>query len=422
MRKQLLFIGYVVFSTTTLFGQELTLQQFISNANKEAVFQSDWQVEIDALKLKIAQSKRIPLIYGEANLQRNLIVPTTPVPAIAFNPGAAEGEFLPLRFATNWSAKAGVQLAFDIYSSEMEGNIKEAKLAQQKSLIDQKETNRTSTNELSDLYAQVVLAQSQLIVAEKLLDDYLQTLEVMEQRFKAGRVSQVEYNNTLKKGLELEQLEQEAQLVLLNKKIALLPYYELDLGAKFTTPFSEIQKTVIVGNSTVTAESLTLDKQINDLKIRNINRLAIPKLTLNGYLGTQFYNNEFRLANGDFWFGTSYVNLSLRVPITEAFERGLTKKQLIVQSLILDSKLSVANSDDGVTDLQKKNQILVLKKKIESQEIIVQLAEMNVEIMKTQVKEGTQLIVDLNKEIESLIDQQKKLWQAQYDLLQKQME
>lgn len=50
---------------------------------------------------------------------------------------------------------------------------------------------------------------------------------------------------------------------------------------------------------------------------------------------------------------------------------------------------------------------------------IVSLATSNVEIIKTQVEEGTKLMADLNKEIEALINQQKKLWQTQYDLLKK---
>lgn len=417
--KRIVFLSSI-FSILSIcvFAQNVSLEEVLQNSTNQEVLQADKQVEIEKIKLKIQQSKRVPNIFGEANLQRNLIVPTTPVPAIAFNPNAAAGEIMPLRFATNWTAKAGLQLAFDIFNPETEGNIREAKLRQQKALIDQKETKRNADNEIRNLYAQVVLAQNQYQVAKELLDNYLVTLNIMKLRYDAGRISEIEMNNTLKKVYELEQLEQEAQLVLLNKKIALIPYYNVDFNAFFSTPIEDVLNGTKSNLSKSNTESLEIDKALNDLKIKNINMLAAPKLTLNGYLGSQFYNNQFRIFDKDYWFGTSYVNVALRIPITEAYERSLQKKQLKYENMVLESKLLNSNSNDKIEDLQRNNDIQILEQKVKNQEKIVKLSESNKAILKAQVDEGTVLITEYNKELESYLEQMKRFWQAQYDLLQ----
>lgn len=419
MKRIVFLIGICSVCSLNIFAQDVSLEEVLRNSTNQNVIQADKQVEVEKIKLKIQQSKRVPNIFGEANLQRNLIVPTTPVPAIAFNPNAADGEIMPLRFATNWTAKAGLQLSFDIFNPETEGNIREAKLRQQKALIDQKETKRTADNEIRNLYAQVVLAQNQYLVAKELLDNYLVTLEIMKLRYESGRISEIEMNNTIKKVYELEQLEKEAQMVLLNKKIALLPYYNVDFNANFSTPIEEVLSGTKATYSKSNTESLEIDRALNELKIKNINMLAAPKLTLNGYLGSQFYNNQFRLFDTDYWFGTSYLNVALRLPITEAYERSLQKKQLKYENTILESKLLNSNSNDNIEELQRRNDIQILEDKVKNQERIVKLSDSNKAILKAQVEEGTVLVTEYNKELESYLDQMKKYWQAQYDLLQK---
>lgn len=419
MKRIVFLIGICSVCSLNIFAQDVSLEEVLRNSTNQNVIQADKQVEVEKIKLKIQQSKRVPNIFGEANLQRNLIVPTTPVPAIAFNPNAADGEIMPLRFATNWTAKAGLQLSFDIFNPETEGNIREAKLRQQKALIDQKEAKRNAENDIRNLYAQVVLAQNQYLVAKELLDNYLVTLEIMKLRYESGRISEIEMNNTLKKVYELEQLEKEAQMVLLNKKIALLPYYNVDFNANFSTSLEEVLSGTKATYSKSNTESLEIDRALNELKINNINMLAAPKLTLNGYLGSQFYNNQFRLFDTDYWFGTSYLNVALRLPITEAYERSLQKKQLKYENTILESKLLNSNSNDNIEELQRRNDIQILEDKVKNQERIVKLSDSNKEILKAQVEEGTVLVTEYNKELESYLDQMKKYWQAQYDLLQK---
>src|SRR5690606_7761934 len=68
------------------------------------------------------------MVYGDANLQRNLIIPTTPVPTIAFDLDAAEGVIIPLKFTTKWSAKVGLQAEWRIFDPKQRLDEKEREL------------------------------------------------------------------------------------------------------------------------------------------------------------------------------------------------------------------------------------------------------------------------------------------------------
>src|SRR5690606_10869616 len=109
----------------------------------------------------IAQSQVLPVLYGDANLQNNLIIPTTPVPSIAFDPNASADAITPLRFATRWSSKAGLQLEWQIFdtSRSKEVSIKDHEL--QIAQIEAEESLHQWRVDATLAYTAVVLAHEQ---------------------------------------------------------------------------------------------------------------------------------------------------------------------------------------------------------------------------------------------------------------------
>lgn len=159
-------------------AQELTLARALEEANSHRVENATNEVLIQLIEQRIQKNQKLPLLFGEANLQRNLIVPTTPVPAIAFNPNALPGEVIPLQFATDWTAKAGLQLSIDLYNPEKKWNNKQVNNQLKTAQIREEITKQNFTNELIDIYAQTYLAQKQLEFAEQNIEMYNQTFEI----------------------------------------------------------------------------------------------------------------------------------------------------------------------------------------------------------------------------------------------------
>jgi len=82
-------------------GQSMRIEQLFDSLEHSLSYQQDiLQTQIRRAELSELRTSRIPVFYIDANVQRNLIIPTTPVPAIAFDPDAREGAIIPLKFAT----------------------------------------------------------------------------------------------------------------------------------------------------------------------------------------------------------------------------------------------------------------------------------------------------------------------------------
>lgn len=414
MKKLILYISLL--TSYRVYAQELTLEAAMERAKSGALTQAASQQLANDIQLKIQKSKRIPLIYGEGNVQRNLIVPVTPVPAIAFNPNAAPGEITPLRFATDWSAKAGLQFSVDLFNPTNRAAITEAKINKLKGDLDYNDANADLRKNIIDLYAQVVLAQQQEAVAAATLKTYTETLAIIEARFNAGRVDAIEKNNAQKKYLELEQLLKEASAVVLNKQIALVEFLDFDINDTFTTQLSDIYNQIKpLANYKI--EQLSLEEQLASLKINNIKLEALPKISINGYYGSQFFNNDLKLFNSEYWYGNSFINVSLRLPITEVFERNLTAKRLRAEYDIAKNKVETAIQHDEIKKQTNSNNVKTSASKIEQLQKTVALVAENVNILTSQVQQGRILVTQLNNEVETYLDQNKKLWQAEYDYL-----
>src|SRR5690554_5809984 len=80
------------------------------------------RLEVNIVKeaQKQVELKRIPQIYGDFNLQQNLIIPSTPVPAKAFDPNAGDDELMLLRFTTKWTSNVGVNASYDLFNPALD--------------------------------------------------------------------------------------------------------------------------------------------------------------------------------------------------------------------------------------------------------------------------------------------------------------
>src|SRR5690606_21887356 len=112
-----------------------------------------------------ARLKRMPLVYGDANLQRNLIIPVTPVPANAFDPSAPEGELLPLRFTTRWTSNAGINGSFDLFNPQKKGAVQEAKIQEELTRLENATTANDVAYEAGMAYLSALIAAEQLRLA-----------------------------------------------------------------------------------------------------------------------------------------------------------------------------------------------------------------------------------------------------------------
>lgn len=402
-------------------AQGLSLEEAMNKANSTQLSEAEWQQRIAALKLESAKANRLPMIYGDANLQRNLIIPVTPVPAIAFNPNAEQGEMMPLRFATDWTAKAGLQGSFDLFNPQNHTAIEEAKLNEAKAAVEIENQKASLKRTITDLYAQCLLSMEQSKIAEATWNNYREIEQIIKARYEEGRASEIEYNKTLQKLNELEQLLREANAIVRINVNNLSEFIHLDGVPELTTSLEEIMQTA-TGDDDFERKQLQLDWQNTQYKWKKINLEALPKLTLNAYYGSNHYSNSFDLLNSQYWYGNSFVNLSIRIPITETYNRSITRNQLQHQLKLTQLKLDDLQKKDAIKKLNKAENLSMYQSRVASAQKNLQLADSNLKLVEEQVKSGRVLITELNKEMDNYFTAQKNVWQAQYDYIKKLIE
>lgn len=417
MIRIFLFI-IAVCSTLEVHAQGLSIDSvWALSGSYEKLRQADANVALANLNVKAEKLGRLPLIYGDANLQRNLITPSTPVPAIAFNPAAAPGEILPLKFATDWSAKAGFQFSMDIFNPQQQLTLKTAELDRKTVLLDYDQTLQDWKKQATTAYAKVVVSSRQYTEAVADSLRYAEIVAITEARQKAGRTTLIELNKAKQELINRQTQLQEAFRVLQVANIELSKYVDTRAFTQLSSSIPDIVARLRADAKAIELENIQLEQQKIKLQLQSLKKEALPTLSLNAFYGSQFYNNAFSLWNNNNWFGNSYVNVGLRLPISETIDRALKKRQLGLQDEILrsqyreESAILAANQQQQLLNISHAAQVLENAKAIE------RLSLENASLAQDQYRAGKILLSELNEELGTHFKNLRQVWQAEYDHL-----
>ncbi len=411
---------YLLFAAPVFIqAQTLSIQQLWENANQNFIYQQNQLktqiVEQELLELK---SNRIPIFYIDANLQRNLIIPTTPVPAIAFDPNAQEGAIIPLRFATKWSSKAGVQVEWNIFDPKRKVEEQQKTLEIQKSQLDQQLSLQTWKNDATLAYASIVLATEQYKLTQEDTKLYEEIVGITKERYDAGREPSSNYI-TAQQELERHQIQlYESWSVLQEADQELRKYSNLDTTQYLTSNFEEIIQNLQNWDKTnYDIKTLEVDISISELQLASVKRHLLPTLTFNGYLGEQYFSNELKLARKEEWYGNSFVNLALRIPLSGYFTTQPTIKKITLNKNLIDKQIQDIVRNEEIENNQNHLKIVAAEKKIDSFKRIEALALQNKNEQQEAYKAGRILLTVYNDALKGYHKAKQDVWQAQYDLL-----
>ncbi|MGN0021987.1 MAG: TolC family protein, partial [Sphingobacterium hotanense] len=270
-------------------AQSLSIEQLWGELSKNNSLQQR-QVETAIKQEELSEQKRtrIPVFYIDANLQHNLIIPTTPVPAIAFDPTAPDGAIIPLKFATKWSSKVGVQMEWDIFDPKRSVTEQQKQIEINKSTIEQARQTEQWKKDATLAYAAVVLASEQYALAVEDSIAYQKILAVVKSRYEEGREGTSEYVQAQQE-LERKRITlYEAWSVLVDSDLELGRYQDLDRTKVLSSNMQDIRQFIqALQLHNYDLETLKLDQQMNELQQRSLKKELLPTLKLNAYLGEQ---------------------------------------------------------------------------------------------------------------------------------------
>lgn len=287
-----------------------------------------------------ARLKRLPLVYGDAKLQRNLIIPVTPVPANAFDPSAPEGELLPLRFTTRWTSNAGINGSFDLFNPQKKGAVQEAGIQEEITRLENADTANELVYEAGLAYLSALIAAEQLRLSIVDTLTQRQILTMSQEQFDEGRLLLSVLNQAkADRNSALNNLE-EAQQIYDNSKAQLLYAIgyapEAEMAIEFLDDLESLfQKHQTLADAdtlnSIAYRRLLQNKALLTSQIQSEQSSYLPSLTFNAYYGANYFDNSFDLLKSANWNGNSFVNFGLRLPISEGFERQRKISRLRLQ-------------------------------------------------------------------------------------------
>lgn len=437
MKKTYILSLVWVVSLLSVSGQEkttdlntLTLERAInySLAHSPAIIVQRLKEQQAAYKLSQIKLDYLPDIYATSDLRRNIIIPSTPIPASMINPSAPEDELMYMRFNTPWSSGAGLNVTFDIFNPETAG----LKSEQEKQLKISQFDSRIAENELratvSQAYIDCAIAQAQLDAISADTAYYATLSREAEDLYRREKVSLTDKNNAeMNYNASLARFHQ-AKNILHNSRINLLmclgvepDEYELDqlrLSDDIQSLYSKMMSGKVLSDENPLSQRRQAELvSLSEIRTRNAVWKYAPSLSLSGYYGANYFGKELKLGNTNRWFGNSFVALSLRIPISRSLSTAKEVSRLRIQEQLEHENLRDVRSSRLGELSRELDRLETCKNTYRLKQANLKLITQNVEAKQVQLQKGYLLESEFSSEKLREQNALQEYLQAAYDLL-----
>ncbi|RXK81970.1 TolC family protein [Filimonas effusa] len=339
-------------------------------------------------------SQALPNLSAEGSYTDYLKIPVTVVPAEFF--GGAPGTFAPVQFGTKHNASGAVNLRQVLFDGQVFVGLQARKTS-----IDLLTTQAALTEEniranVYKIYYQLVVSKTQIAQIDaniELLQKFANDTRIMHEN---GFAEELDANRA---NVQLANIQTEKSKVLnsvANGYLALKVLIGVPAqdSLVLTDPITEdeikagaLESGIYKYTNRKEFQAMQLTERLNEYDIKRHKMSYIPSLNLNATYSKMAMRTSFDLFGKGEWFTTSYVGLSLSVPIFDGFSRASniqkakltlqqTQNQMATLQLSIDQEVIQARNDFKTAiltiDFQKANTGLAekayqqTKKKFES--------------------------------------------------------
>ena len=374
-------------------------------------------------KIKEIRASGLTKINGELSFQNFINVPTTVVPANAFNPTAPKDELIGLSFGTPFNANYNLKVSQLIFSFSYIYALKAAQNYRELSRLAKLQVNENFLEQINLNLGQIILIKKQ----KKLLNQNIKEVQVLKIKtnslISAGGMEQssvndidimeIEFKNTL------ELLKSNEQLAILNLKTSI--GYPVDSSIALIEDFEMASKTLL-NNPTLNPSNSSAVKMGQQNVI--LNELSLKASQSDGYPSIYgFFNQQHMAMRNNFnffdtskdWYPATLWGINVTIPLYNSGEGKAKNKQ---------KEFEIEKAKNELVEIE--NQIASLYEMLKNN---YQNAALNLNSQKTKVDLIKKVYQNEEKKLShgasnSLLLSQRKiqLLQANQDLIQKEYE
>jgi outer membrane protein len=385
MNKKLRSCAGALLLTLNLHAQqsppihEFSLAQTIDYAGKNSAKVKnallDYQIQEQSNRATTSQA--LPQVSGSAGLTDYLQIPVTVAPGKYF--GYPNVKLVPIAFATQYSANAGVTLRQVLFDGQVFVGLKARQTALDYYKANQELTEQQLRQNITKVYYQLLLSKVQVQLIDANISRAEELLHNSSEMYKNGFAERLDVD---KATVQLTNLQSNKIQVLYNidngylglKVLMGMPVRD-SLALTDSLTYEMVRQGSLTDNYKYSDrkeyQALELNRKLNEFDIQRYKKQYIPTVSLTANYTETGYGIDFSdITGGKFWYPSSYVGLNINIPIFDGFYKDAnirqarmkleqTKNNVEALQISIDNDVKNAQLKFGAAlsdlDFQKKN-------------------------------------------------------------------
>lgn len=392
--------------------------------HQDSVVNTGLDMKSAEYKVKETVGIGLPQVSGTATFQDYLKIPTTLLPGEVF--GQPAGTFVPIKFGVKYQSSVGISANQILFDGSYLVGLKASRTYKELSIRNHTRSRIEANVNVTKAYYQVLVSNEQLRLLNANIDQLKQQLDQTTQQNKQGFVEKidvdrisVQYNNLI------TSRENTIRLLALNYQLLKFQMgmpieYNLTLKDKLVdvnldsnpelandTSFYHNRIEYNLGETAIALQELNLKRQKSQY---------LPTLKADASYVSSYQNNSFsQLYKMN--FPSSYIGLTLNVPIFNGFQRLNQVKQSKIA--VLKAKNDLESSKNGLRLQASQANITYVNgvQSLNNQKRNQTLAQEVLRVSKIKYQQGVGSSIEVTQAQTALEDADNKYIQGLYDAL-----
>ena len=348
-----LILPISIFSQTT-FNLNAALKYAVENNNDFKNSKVDLLIADERIRESV--SSGLPKINGDLGYQNYIDIPTTVLPANAFNPNAPADQLIGLQFGTSINASGTIRLDQLIFSATYISGLKAAKAYKNlMGIIAEKAKVELLSLTTNAYFSSLIFTENQEILTASL--DKLQSIQSETKSLvKEGMIAQINEDQIDLLVLQLENRLSEMELLEKNavSTLKFIMGYPQDSAITLSDKLSNylLDEWGLENLNINASESIDYKIQLENVKLNSLNvkmnqATGIPSLS--GFFSHQqiALRNEFNLLDSNQpWYPATFWGIRVNVPIFDSREQAAKTNQ---------SKLELEKAKNSLVNVENNH-------------------------------------------------------------------
>jgi outer membrane protein len=282
-------------------------------------------------------STALPQITGNLGLTDYIQIPTTLIPGEFV--GQPPGTFVPLQFGTQYNATGGVTLKQVLFDGQVFVGLQARQASLDFYRKKQEVTEQMLRANITKIYYQLLIGKTQIDQIDANINSQKELQHNSAEMFKNGFAEQLDVDKATVQlsNLESEKIQTEFNIAngYLGLKILLGMPVSDSLHLTDTITYETIRDATLGDvykyGDRRDFQLMQINRTLNEFNVKRYRKEYIPTANLTANYSQNQYTNDFNLGQKNSWFPTTYIGLSINVPIFDGFYKDANIQQAKLQ-------------------------------------------------------------------------------------------